>query len=135
MTIWDEAAERKLRGLPSKGEQRFHGLAPEQEAAYADLVQARRKRREIIRQEREAWEYEATEVIESLGEFGVSSSYELRAGVPVIGLGLEEAQHLVRTLRRMVNALAKGLEVGSELARYAAYLDSQQSPGQEADGT
>jgi hypothetical protein len=135
MTTWDEDAERQLRGLPSKREQHFYGLAPEQEAQYADLVQARRKRREVIRQERQAWEAEGTEVINSLGEFGVASSYELRAGEPVIGLGLEEAQALVRTLRRMVSAYGKALDIGSELAQYAAYLDSRESPGQEADRT
>lgn len=69
-------------------------------------------------------EEQGLEVVQALASFGVSSSFEVRKDIPVVELGLGQAQLLIRVLATLADA-------GQILGEYVAHLETDQCASPE----
>lgn len=69
-------------------------------------------------------EEQGLEVVQALAQFGVASSYGLHKDIPVVELGLDQAQLLVRVLAALSDA-------GQALGEYVAHLETEQCASPE----
>ena len=124
---WDEAAERKRRGLPSAQEQAESGLTSEQLPVYLTMVADRKEVKREQRHQRRAMEVRGRAVVEAFAQAGISTSYEWRTGVPVVQMGLGEAERLLKAFTDLAEAYDIAAAAGRSLADYVAkdFLDTE----------
>ena len=131
---WDEAAERERRGLPSKREQTEHGLTPEQKHLHGEMVRDRRAAMAAYRKEREAMEARGTALVETFARAGFSVSYEWRSDVPLVAMGLAEAERLLQAFVDLADAYelvrTAGQALGEDVARLLTERGTVPGPDQ-----